>query len=231
MKQTKSVGFAIIERDGPIDKNIVKIFRKAYATNLALFKRPPKKFRIIICETEAKFREEAKYYFQKWATATVLRNQNLITRSPDFIEKIGRWKRRDFQNLMNHEMNHVFWGSLYKTTKPSWLSEGLACHVGNNFILKKAQRRELAQKYTIDPSLLDYRYLRRKYKSGHVPKYPLWANFTRHLIQKYSERRIIGFMDRYSKNPCLMRYGEIFERIFGKNIHQLFEEFMKDVGD
>lgn len=221
------MGFAIINRNEIIDEEIKKIFSKSFEINQKLFGQKPKKFDIIICDTEKEFKKQAKYYYFKWGTATVLRNNNLITRSPDFVEKIGRWNKSDFQNLMNHEMNHVFWMDFYGLTKPCWLLEGLACYVGKNFLLSKNDIRELIDKYQVNDDILDYRYLERNFKNGHYPRYPVWANFTDFISKKYSAKQLVEAMNRYIKNPNLSNYKKSFKKIFGKSDKDLFKEFLK----
>ena len=213
----------------PIDNNLINIFEKAYAKNTSILKKSPKKFKIIICDNEVDFKKECKYYYQKWATATVLRNKNIVARSPEFVNLIKKWKRRDYQNLMNHEMAHVFWQSLYNLSKPSWLSEGLACNIGNNFISTKNQLKLIIKKYKVNLIILEYRYMKRNFKKGHMPRYPVWANFVRYLIQKNSINKLINFMEIYSKNPTKLSYNKIFKKMFGKTDKQLFKEFLKNI--
>lgn len=228
MKYQKDLGFAIIKRDLKISLDITRIFSNSYKKNKKLFGKKPKKFNIIICDTEKEFKKQAKYYYFKWGTATVLRNNNLITRSPDFVEKIGKWKKSDFQNIINHEMNHVFWGDFYGSTKPCWLLEGLACHVGKNFLLSKEELRKLLKKYNVDESLLDYRYLKRNFKE-HYPRYPIWANFTNFIAKKYSIKKLIKFMSMYTKNPNFLNYKNKFKSEFKKDEKDMFKEFIKSI--
>lgn len=222
----KYVGFATAERDREIEGSILRILKKAYAINRKIFRKPIPKFRIIICDTEGDFMRKSGHHYQKWSTATVLRNGNLITRSPDFIERVGKWRRTDFPNIMNHELNHVFWKALYHHIKPIWLMEGLACHIGNNFILGRGELKHLIRKYRVDSSILEYRYLKRNFDSGHYPRYPVWANFTMYIVKKYSVRRTIRFMERYSAKPFKENYKGTFKKTFGKTGKELFNEFL-----
>lgn len=228
MKFSKNLNFAMILRNKKIDNEITDAVKKAFEINKKIFKKNPKKFKIIICDTEKEFKKEAKYYYQRWGTGTVLRNNNLIMRSPDFIEKIGKWKKKDFKNIMNHEMNHVFWTDFYSITKPCWLLEGLACYVGNHFILKKKELKKIIQKHEIDYSIIDYRYLERNFKAGHMPRYPIWCAFTKYIIKKNSIKKLIILMEKYSKNPTKQNYNKLFKNLFKKSEKQLFKEFLNE---
>lgn len=229
MKHIKKLKFAQILRNKPIGNNLINIFKKAFSRNLSIFKKSPKKFNIIICDNENDFKREAKYYYQKWATATVLRNNNLVAKSPEFVDRIGRWEQKDYQGLINHEMSHIFWQDFYHSSKPVWLSEGLACHIGNNFISTKNQLELIIKKYKVNLAILEYRYIKRNFKNGHLPRYPVWANFVKYLINKNSVGKIIKLMDNYSKHPTKPNYYKMFKNIFRKTDKQLFEEFLENV--
>lgn len=228
-KFVRELEFAQIFSNKKIDDNLVKIFKKAYSINNSLFKRSPEKFKIIVCDTEKEFKKEAKYYYQKWGTATVLRNKTLVTRSPDFVKKIGKWKKKNFPNIMTHEVNHVFWYDTYKKWTPNWLVGGLACHIGNNLILSKNELKKIIKRYNMDHSILNYRYLKRNFKRGHYPRYPIWANFTRYIVKKYSINKLIKLMNEYIKNPRKKHYQKVFKNIFGLTDKELFKKFLNSI--
>jgi hypothetical protein len=229
MKFSRDMGFARISGNREIDEGLANVFRKSFSLNKSVFGKAPKGFSIIVCDTESEFRKESKYYYQRWATATVLKDRVLITRSPDFIERIGRWKRSDFQNLMNHEMNHVFWHHSYHSNRPCWLFEGLACHVGKNFTMTRKELRQIIRKHGIDSSILDYRYLRRNFRAGHIPRYPVWASFTGYIAERHSLKKLTELMDEHARNPSKASYERIFRQTFGKTERQLFREFLSSI--
>lgn len=222
MKFSKDLGFATVYRDKPIDAKLEDVFKNAFSVNKKTFKRVPKNFKIIVCDTEPVMKREAKYYYQKWMTATVLRNRNMVLRS----QKFSKWSPKDYRKLMVHEMNHVFWQSFYGLCKPVWLDEGFACHVGGNFIYSNAKMKKLVKEYGITYHLLDYRYLYRKFKGGHIPKYPLWATFTRYIANKHSTAKLVRLMDLYAKKPTRVRYDILFKQIFGKSEKEMFDGFL-----
>lgn len=229
MEFRKDLGFARITRNQRIDNELMNVFKRAYSLNKKIFRKGIKEFRIFVCDTEKDIRKKSKNFYQKWGTAYVINNRDLITRSPDFVERVGMWKREDFQNLMNHEMNHVFYQSIYGSHKPVWLMEGLACYVGKNFILQKNELKKLILKHDVDSAILDHRYLRRKFRQGHFPRYPVWAGFTKHIIKKHSFAKLISFLDRYAKKPNNQNYHRLFKEIFGISERRMFNEFSESV--
>ncbi len=229
MKFTKNIKFATVYRNKPISKSSLNALKKAYNINKRLFRRSVPKFKIIICDNEKDFKKNMKDYYFKWGTATVVKGGTLVTRSPEFIEKIGRWKKSDFFDIMKHEMNHVFWEFYYGINKPCWLLEGFASYVGSGFDLTKKQLKKMIIKYKVDYSIIHYRYFRKKFEKGHVPIYPVWAAFTRFLAKNKSPYTIIRLMDSYIKNPIKSNYDKQFKKLFGKTEKELFNEFIADI--
>ncbi|MFT4250032.1 MAG: hypothetical protein ACMXYD_01585 [Candidatus Woesearchaeota archaeon] len=229
MEYSKDVEFAIVFRDKPISKEITNVFREAFNVNKKLFLRNPDRFKIIVCDTEKRFREQSKYYYFKWSTATVLRNGNLVTRSPEFIEEVGRWRKEEFSSLMKHEINHVFWTRFYGLTKPCWILEGLACYVGKNFLLTKKELQKMINKYEVNECILDYRYLKRNFLNGHQPRYSIWAKFVEFISDKYHIKNLIEVMDAYIQEPTLKNYEKAFKEVFTKTDKELFSEFVAEV--
>jgi len=229
MKYQKDLGFVVIKRNQEITPELVRAVSRSFELNRKIFRRKPTKFKVIICDTEKEYKKAAKYYYSKRGTGTVLRNNDLIIKSPDFIEKIGRWKRSDFPKIMDHEMNHVFWTDFYYFTKPCWLLEGFACYIGKSFVLSKKELKEVIKKYKVNSSILEYRYLDRNFRGGHYPRYPVWEGFTRFIAKKHGARKFIKLMDLYIKNPSLSNYKGLFKQLFRKSERELFEDFLKSL--
>ncbi len=227
MRYSKDVDFAVIKRNKPIDRELVKIFSKSFSMNKKYFPEIPKKFLILICDSENEYKKYANPYYSKWSTAVGRGMKGITTRSPDFVERIGRWKGADFQKIMTHEISHVFWFNLCKTWTPSWFSEGFACYIGRNFDLSKKEIEKVVKKYNVDFTILDFRYLRRNFKKGHYPRYPIWQAFTNFLVKKYSVKNLKRFSKAFSNQPNKINYKLVFKKIFGKTDRVLFNEFLK----
>ncbi len=206
-----------------LERRYMGWFDKAYDINCRLFKKEPGSFKISVCHSRQEFKKEAKYYYTKWATATVLRNGNMVIKHHKISDK---WKKADYPNVIIHEMNHVFWMRLFKTTKPLWLLEGLACSIGKSF--SGYDLGKLACDYKINSKILYYRGLSRKL-TGHIPFYPTWQGFTNYIIERKGIRSIIVLMERYSRNPRRSNYDKQFKLLFGKTERQLFADFLEDI--
>ena len=204
------------------------MFSKSYLINKKYFPKDPDKFIIFICNSEEEFRKYAKPYYSKLASAVGLGSKGIATRSPDFVEKIGKYKRTDFQNLMNHEVSHIFWYQLCKTWSPQWFIEGLACHIGKNFVLSNNELKKIIKKNNIKGYILDFRYIRRNFKNGHYLRYSIWQAFIGFIIMEYSLEKIKKFTLQFSKDQSKDNYNRLFKDLFGKNDKALFKEFIKN---
>lgn len=225
----KDLGFAEMIRGIPITEDLVEIFKESFEINSKVFYKNPEKFKIYVCDSENEYEEYAKPYYSKKSTAVGLGMKGIATRSPEFIERLGRWKKKDFPKLMNHEVSHIFWYQLCKTWSPQWFVEGLACYVGKNYCYSKNELRSVIERFEVDFKILDFRYQRRKFRDGYVPRYPIWQAFFEFLVERFSLKRIEYFIKEYSENANKKNYEMIFRKIFGKTDRVLFNEFLKSV--
>lgn len=229
MNYVKKLKFADILRNKKINQEIILAVRNSFKINKSLFNKKIKKFKIIICDTEAEFKKETKKDYRKWITGITVKHKKIIIKSPDLMEKVGIWKRKDFNKIMTHEINHVFWYGICKAWKPDWMLEGFACYVANMFMFNKPELRRIIEKNKVNVKILDYRYMKRNFKKGHFPKYPVWGNFIKFIIEKYSVKHIIRFLDNYSKKTIKSHYIKLFPQIFGKSHKELFNEFLQSI--
>jgi hypothetical protein len=223
------VGFAVIKSNDPISSKFIKHLKIGFKINKSVFKKTIPKFNIIICCSEKEFKENSKKDYEKWATATVLKNKNLIIRNQKEYQRISPFKSSMYFNILTHEINHIFWLSLYHKMNPIWLYEGIACYVGNTIPWSKSDVKKMINKYHLDHSILEYRMLNRNFKSGHIPCYPVWAHFCRYLAKRYSISNVIHIMSKYVNNPTKKQFLDLFKKKTGKTYKQVFSEFVKSL--
>lgn len=225
MKVVKKLPHAKIHSSSGVSEYVVRSVKEALLINKRIYGRSPGIIDVYVCSTNGEFNKAAKIRAKAWMTGMTLSDGRLVIKSPSLIEKIGRWKKSMFKNIMIHEMNHSYWARLYKPWKPYWLVEGLACHAGKNFIYSKNRMKVMLSKHKVDYKILAYRF-RYKQMKGHEPKYPVWAGFTQYLISKYSLRHIMRFLDSYNKRPLRGNYQPTIRRIFKKSEPELFENYI-----
>jgi hypothetical protein len=228
MEYKIGIGNITIFQNEPINNSIIKWFKDALDINSRIFKiRLKKRIKVYFCSNYSEIYEHAKV-FHKWSTASIEKNK-MIFRTVGWIEKIGKFTKKDIRKIIIHEFNHIFWLEKYKLTKPNWLIEGFASYVAGESQLNKQQLKKLIRDYSItNTAYLHYRLLRRNYKSDY-PRYYLWAGFTKFLVKSYSIRHILLFMDYYAKNPKKSNYHKSFFKVFNKGLNELFNNFLSSI--
>lgn len=225
MQYSKDIGFALIFSSKPVKNNLINSIKKAYKINLQYFSKKPDKFSVYVCDSEKEYKKYTKNYYLKWSTAITMRNDAIVIRSKEFVEKIGKWKKRDIKNIIIHEMCHLFWRNILKTWQPYWLAEGLACHIGKSFTVSKNKLEETIKKYNVDYKILDFRYIKRK-MTGHFPRYPVWQAFTDFLVKEFSEDSVKKLLKSFSREGTKENYMKNFHKIFRKSERIIFNKFI-----
>lgn len=195
----------------------------AYNKNKKIFGRAPsKKFNIIICNSEEEWKNESKYYYFPFGAGTVLRDGTLIVKEQKLLTR----NNKEYQKLLDHEMNHVFFAIIYGVTRPLWIQEGLANFVGGYPFSKKETFKKIKEK-KISYKILQYRYLKKNFPDKETVKlmYSIWRYFIE-FITDSNPIKIINFMNSYIKNPSKRNYDKLFYQFFRKSEKQKFEEFI-----
>jgi len=220
MKYKEDLGFAIIESNKKISKSLKNIYTRAFNLNRKLFKKSPeKKFKIFICNNNREWKKKCRYYYLREGSGTVLRNGNLVIKDIDFLNKT----KKDFQVIVEHEMNHVFYILRYHLTKPIWIYEGLAYTIAGF----SYPRQELVKRINRNPVVLNYRYLKRDFSNINKIHfmYSIWREFILYLTNN-KPYLLISFMDEYIKNPVKSNYHRLFRKYFKKSEKIIFREFL-----
>lgn len=227
----KKDNFEII-RGKKVDKFHYDCVKNGILKNKKMFGRQPKNIKVFICDTEEEYKKHSKYYYFSHAAGTCLLNGSVIIRSYEFL---NRKNRRYYENIVAHEINHSFWYQFYWAQKPVWLHEGIPTilegrlHYGIkgdyfNFSEVKNKIREM----NLNESCLKYRYLERNFNSVEkiVLMYSVWGHFAEFISNK-NPKKLVKFMDDYSKNPIKKNYDKLFVKHFGKSIKDKFREFLE----
>ncbi|MBS3073432.1 hypothetical protein J4465_01390 [Candidatus Pacearchaeota archaeon] len=218
-----NISFMNLISSKPIEKRTKDQLIVAYNKNRKIFSQVPnKKFKIIICNSEEEWKEESKYYYFPFGAGTVLRDGTLIVKEQKLLTR----NNKEYQKLLDHEMNHVFFLLIYGLTRPLWIQEGLANFVGGYPFSKKDTLKKIKEK-KISCKILQYRYLNKNFPDKETVKlmYSIWRYFVG-FITNNNPKKITKFMEIYTKNPSKKNYLNLFYRFFKKDDKQKFEEFI-----
>jgi hypothetical protein len=219
----KDLKFAILISNKKIPHKIQEEIKRAYKKNKKIFNKSlNKKFKIFICHTKKEWKKQSKYYYFPFGAGTVLRNGNLIIKSQKYLNT----NNKNYQILIEHEMNHVFFALIYGVTKPVWIHEGLANFIAGYLLTKKQTLKYIKQK-SINHEILQYRYQQKNFQNKTIRlNYSIWKYFIEYL-SKNNPDIIIKFMNEFIKNPTKNNYNKLFLKHFKKNPKQKFNDFLK----
>ena len=228
MKYTKKVDYITIHANVKITKEMYSPVKEGIRKTKKFFKKHPKNVNLFICNTEEEFKQQLGSYYKDWATAWVNPNTDINIKSPRLIEQIGRWKRKDFGPILAHEINHASYRHNIGVWHPNWLVEGLAIYVSKNFETKTEELKKIIKKYKVDEKIVEFRYMRTR-KTGLLPRYPVWEQFTRYIIKKHGEEKIKKLLEALSKNASRANYDKHFKKLFRYKDKTIFKHFMRSL--
>lgn len=132
-----------------------------------------------------------------------------------------------YRRIIYHEMNHVFWAFFYKTTKPVWMQEGLACILGISNLISKEKLAEYLTRNKCSSKILKYRYLSKDFVDYDTINinYTIWMKFIL-FITRNNPSIIVKFMDEFKKDMTKQNYNKLFLRFFGVQKDK-FNQFLK----
>ncbi|PLW80144.1 hypothetical protein C0585_04480 [Candidatus Woesearchaeota archaeon] len=229
MKHSASLGFGKIISDVEITKDIIDSFIEGYEVNKKLIDwKPPKDIKIEIYDDENNFKKALGKKYEKWISGFVHYNGKLIIKSYN-LRKNQKEKSVEINNERDyykeysfHELNHTFWRYNFKTWKPKWMLEGLACYTER----KKYDEKDLLA--SLSNKKKNYiNYTGRSVNKKNIKDYYIvWEGLLFFMINKYGIEKIKLFLEQYSKRPIKENYKKLFEKYFNLTENQFYREFI-----
>jgi len=219
----KDLNFAWLISSINVPEKTEKWIREAFEKNKKIFGRAPsKRFKVVICNSEKEWKDESKYYYLPFGSGTVLRDATFVVKEQKFLKRTDK----DYKNILDHEMNHVFFALFYGTTKPLWILEGLAEYMGGYSKSTKEILEGIKQR-KINHNILEYRYLQRNFSNKEVIRlnYEIWKKFIE-FITDNNPKLIVDFMNSFTKHPTKRNYDKLFLEFFGQNQENKFKTFI-----
>jgi len=226
MNYIKKLKFGKLYSSEKIKEDIIKKISKAYRINSRYFNETYLDLKFVICTSEEEWKRESKYYYFPFGVGTVLRDGTFVIKNLDLVEN----ERDDFEEVIVHEMNHVFFAKKFGLTKPVWIQEGMANYVSKQ--PKPIEKKELLRKIkkeNINSKVIAYRYLKRNFSTREkiILTYSIWYHFIDFLNKNQNKRDfLVRFMDEYIKNPSLTNYNMLFKKHFRNSLNKLYLEFL-----
>jgi hypothetical protein len=153
-----------------------------------------------------------------------------------YVQKLEKYNKKlvafreklpeDYQKVINHEMNHVFWVQFYGSSRPIWLFEGLASINGFASRLPKKERTSYLM-HNKEGSVLMYNYMTKTFNDmdNLYYKYNLWLDFIL-FITKNDPKIIVRFMNKFSRHKTKSYYNKLFRNFFDCSEKEAFDKFI-----
>lgn len=194
------------------DKYFDKICKKAYAINKKFFGFDIKYTCKLVYsrkEMDKEWRGKTDHNFVAFAW-----KNKIIIFARSVFEKECSHKLENYQNIVIHEMNHLFYYNMMGAYKPSWIFEGLALNLQNYYkttrikkIDKKCllytNRKIILEGFDKNSSKNNYEHMNNFYDTSYLA--------VKMLLKRLGKTKFINLLKLCSKKPNKNNYLKIFK--------------------
>ena len=205
-----------IENTREVKRNLTE----AYQTNKKFFNSDTPTIAVTFVYKRTDLEKIVHHQTKDWEVAYAYNNDELknqiVIFSPEVIETVSRNTKSYFPYLLTHEMAHIFTNNVCIFFQPRWLYEGLA-----GFVAKQYTKIKKISKF------VEFKFIHDKNGWNNNPSYAQAYSFTKFLIDKYGEKKVLNFtIERLSK---LNRYHKFEE--FKTEYDDFFKEKFEKVSE
>lgn len=124
---------------------------------------------------------------------------------PEKIETESNHKKEDFWSTLKHEMTHMYYSALTKTSKPRWLNEGLAVYL--------AKQRRISKP-------MDAISVIKKFDSFEGGDYSLSGKIVELLLKRFGKIKFLKLVKRIPMNLTKKKFNLLFKKIYGFDLNK-----------
>jgi hypothetical protein len=137
----------------------------------------------------------------EFAAAFVKRNTIYIFAKSVF-EKLSPHKIKDYESILVHELNHLFFRKYFGVFEPDWIVEGLACYVQGDW--KRTIKKP-------NPKFLVWDTPDELYNENPRHYYESCLLTVENIINEIGLEHLFSLIKKYAKNPTKTNYNEVFQ--------------------
>src|SRR3989344_8713627 len=214
------VGNAIIEHSEKNKdmKEIKKAINHAEDKNKKLYKIEPKKYRIIVCDSEKDYLKKTGY--KDIGGGACIKWKKIILITPSMQEHFKA------NGTLYHEINHIFFLEKAKSFRPMWYVEGIAFLNQKYYHPKTTWKKYLKSINNVERYLAvksnQYKNLEERNKF-----YILSYFCIKYLEKHYSINKLIDFIDKIPRPYNNSKFWQEFESYFKLSKKDLVEKALK----
>lgn len=161
---------------------------------------------------------------QIWEVGNVSGNNRIDIIHPNFFEKTSSHKDLEFDQILTHEVVHIFLGLLAPGKAiPFWLNEGLSMNIAGQLERYRSSKESM--------------YIENKF-SRHLATQAEWDKrinydaykiaclFTAFLIEKFFISKLVELLKECDKNYYELEFDKKVTQVFGLSISDLEDQFV-----
>ncbi len=179
---------------------------------------------IHIFDTRQEFNKEIKRDTPEWLVANASNNNLINILSPFAFEKESSHKKKEFIQVLTHEISHLFIHELSMgNAVPKWLNEGLASYFAG-------QHKDKKEVIYIEEDFCKKLGTPRGWNDNvNYDAYTIASRFVSFLIKEYSFNKIRELITLLNKNYNYSNFKDIFFEVYKKDLSEMEMLFIKDI--
>jgi hypothetical protein len=220
MKNITILNDKIKGKDG-LDKRAETIYKRV-ADSFNLSNLP--NISILFHTSRSSFDKSLGRKTQVWEVGNTSRDNKIDIIHPDFFAKISSHADSEFEQILAHEIAHIFINRLASGNQvPFWLNEGLAMNIAGQVDRYKTGSDSMFIEARFTSHLATKQDWNERVDFG---AYKIACLFTAFLIEKFTLNKILELIAKTEKNYYAPHFEESVLRIFGKSISDLENDFV-----
>lgn len=147
-----------------------------------------------------------------------VKKNTIVIFGKSVIEKLTSHSLNTYQDIITHEMSHLFYRNMVKTYKPSWIFEGLALNIQKNY---KVMTKQINKKHLLYTNrkiiLLGFKKNNSKFYWEYTNKfYQTSYMATKKILRILGKEKFLDLLQQYSKMPTKQTYLSLFGKYLEK---------------
>lgn len=188
-----------------------------------LFDTEEASFKICVYDSRESFDKVLGRKTESWEVGNT-RNNIIHILSKEIFESQSSHKKEEFNQILKHEICHIFFFARFKGSSPVWLNEGLSSFYGTP---KKGSGLEKNIEYLKTLSL-DKIYSQEEFRAiDSKIRYELVFAIIKKMVDDYGELKLSKFIKTLEPPLTKEKVEKSFEKIFLKKTNDFFLEWIE----
>lgn len=145
--------------------------------------------------------------FVSWGTVFILH--------PDKFETESIHKKKEFYQVLKHELVHTYYGIICQTYKPVWLHEGIAVFLAGQCLKKMPLEKVVRVK----------KYFKKHSKEVYNPG----GKLVTLLYDRFRKKKLLKLIKSINSNTTKKQFEGNFKKIYGFDLNK--KELIKNLSD